>query len=205
MKPSQIFLEDSEVTSKRKPSLSPQNFTKKSKSVCGQDIERPGLKEAKPTSPRLYFAKKSKAVPLNDLPSDSEVSRKETMEQNLKDLRQKYDSIDDKNSTEATRLKKTIAYIKETYENPILAPKNQSKNAKLDQKKLKKQLFNQLLAQDPILSRLEDTDDSGKFLGNSIFMVHCKFDIFFLNLRRFIKKIFFRSKNSRFKKGSLEL
>ena len=175
MKPSQIFLEDSEVTSKRKPSLSPQNFTKKSKSVCGQDIERP-------TSPRLYFAKKSKAVPLNDLPSDSEVSRKETMEQNLKDLRQKYDSIDDKNSTEATRLKKTIAYIKETYENPILAPKNQSKNAKLErlehQKKLKKQLFNQLLAQDPILSRLEDTDDSGKFLGNSIFMVHCKFDIF---------------------------
>ena len=118
------------------------------------------MKKAKPTSPRLYFAKKSKPVP--------EVSQKETMEQNLNNLRQKYDSIDDKNSKEATLIKNNIAYIKETYENPVLAQKSHSKNAKLErlehQKKVKKQLFNQLLAQDPLLSRLEDTYDCGKLL-----------------------------------------
>ena len=32
-----------QVTSKRKPSLSPLNFTKKSKPVGGQDIERPNI------------------------------------------------------------------------------------------------------------------------------------------------------------------
>ena len=146
------------------------------------------MKNAKPTSPRQYFAKKSKPIPVGDLPSDGEVSRKETMEQNLKNLRQEYDSIEDKNSKEAKLIKNNIAYIKETYENPFLAPKSQSKNAELErlehQKKVKKQLFYKLSSQDPILSRLEDSDDCGKFLGYSIFMVHYKFDIIFLNVRR---------------------
>ena len=95
------------------------------------------------------------------------------MEQNLKDLRQEYDLIENKNSKEATIIQNNIAYIKETYENPILAPKSRSKNAKLEERLeyQKKRLVNQLSAQDPILARLEDSptdkpsDDCGKFLG----------------------------------------